>query len=460
MVTAGARRGLVAKAKAGWVLVLGCGLFALGSDPRAARADVIMLRGGGQVQGKVVPDPQDKDKVHVWLLQGRKPLSLQKTKILEVIPKASPLDEYMVKQKQTAETAQAQYDFGTWCEQNKLTDLARLHYEAALAIDKSFEPAHRKLGHIYHDGYWLTRDELSARQGLVKYKGRWVSAEEKAKRDVEDQALAEQAAWVRRIKILRQAIVNGPTDRRREAEAQLMAIREAEAVVPLLRVLGNDEPAQRILLAQVLSAIPAREATAALVKQVLAEPLSSVRAIVYDKLKDRDDPTAVPRLVKALSSSDIMVINRAAWTLGNLGAVEAVPKLIPVLVTTEDQIVMVQPGGGNTGAVGGPGSVPLRMNNSNVALLTPPAVSQGAVAYGSMSAPYYALPPGAGLDAGAQIRQPEPRVATFSYRNVEVLAALQKMTRQDFGYDVQSWRDWVSRQYNPNPRPARRVPQP
>jgi len=460
MVTAGARRRLVGKTKAGWILAVACGLFALGPDPRVARADVITLRGGGQVQGKVVPDPQDKDKVQVWLLQGRKPLSLPKTRIVEVIPKVSPLDEYFVKLKKTAETAQAQYDFGTWCEQNKLTDLARLHYEAALAIDKSFEPAHRKLGHIYHDGYWLTRDELSARQGLVKYKGRWVSAEEKAKRDLEDKALAEQAAWVRRIKILRQAIVNGPTDRRREAEAQLMAIREAEAVLPLMRVLGNDEPAQRILLAQVLSAIPAREATVALVKQVLAEPLSSVRTVVYDKLKDRDDPSVVPRLVKALASSDIMVINRAAWALGNLGAVQAVPKLITVLVTTEDQIVMVQPGNGNTGAVGGTGGAPLHVNNSNIALLTPPAVSQGAVAYGAMSAPIYALPPGGGLDVGAQIRQPEPRVATFTYRNVEVLAALQKMTNQDFGYDMQSWRNWVSRQYNPNPRPARRVPQP
>jgi len=456
MVTADERRRLVANKKAGWLLVVACGSFAVGSVARAARADEIMLRGGGQVQGKVVPDPRDKDKVQVWLLQGRKPLSLQKTKILEVIPKASPLDEYFVKQKTTAQTAQAQYDFAIWCEQHKLADLAHVHYEAAVAIDKSFEPAHRKLGHIYHDGYWLTRDELSARQGLVKYKGRWISAEEKSKRDVEDQAHADQAAWVRRIKILRQAIVNGPTDRRREAEAQLMAIREAEAVVPLFRVLGNDEPAQRILLAQVLSAIPAREAGAALVKQVLAEPLDAVRTVVFDKLKDRNDPGVVPRLVKALSSSDISVINRAAWTLGNLGAVEAVPKLIPVLVTTEDQIVMVQPA--NAGAVGASGNAPARMNNSSVAVLTPPAVAQGVVAYGVMGAPLYGQR--GVLDTGGQIPQAEPRVATFTYRNVEVLAALQKMTREDFGYDIRAWRDWVSRQYNPDPRPARRVPQP
>ena len=162
------------------------GSMALVVGASVARADVIVLRGGGQVTGKVVPDPQNKDRVQVWLLQGRKPLSLQKSQIVEVTPKASPLDDYFVKLKKVAATAQAQYDLGIWCEQNKLTDLAKLHYEAALVSDKSFEPAHRKLGHVFHDGYWLTRDDLSAVQGLVKYKGRWISTEEKAKRQAEE----------------------------------------------------------------------------------------------------------------------------------------------------------------------------------------------------------------------------------------------------------------------------------
>ena len=51
--------------------------------------------------------------------------------------------------------------------------------------------------------------------------------------------------------------------------------------------------------------------------------------MIFDKLKDRDDPAVVSQLVRALASSDIQVINRAAWTLGNLGAVEVVPRLIP-----------------------------------------------------------------------------------------------------------------------------------
>jgi hypothetical protein len=100
------------------------------------------------------------------------------------------------------------------------------------------------------------------------------------------------------------------------------------------------------------------------------------------------------------------------------------------------------------------------MNANGAAILTPPAVSQGVVAYGVMSAPYYNLPV-TPFDLGGQIQpRAEPRVVTFTFRNVEVLSALQKLTGKDFDYDVQAWRKWVSRGFNPNPTPARRVPQP
>jgi hypothetical protein len=448
---------------AGLVRLFVCGPIFLLSGSSGARADVIMLRGGGQVQGKVRPDPRDKDKVQVWLLQGRKPLSFQKARIVEVVPKAGPLDDYFEKLKKAPQTVQGQYDLGTWCDQNKLADLAKVHYEGALAIDNSFEPAHRKLGHTLFKGYWLSHDDLSAVQGLVKYKGRWISTEEKAKRQAEEEASATQTSWVRRIKILRQAIVNGPENRRREAEAQLMAIRDVEAIVPLLRVLGNDEPAQRILLAQILTAIPGKEATAALVKQVLAEPDAAVRPVIFEKIAERDDPGAVAQLGRALGSQDIQVVNRAAWTLGNLGAVEAVPKLIPALLSFEQRLI-VPPADGSGVVADGPSGVPLAplaYNGSNIAYLTPPAVSQGAVAYGAVTAPAYGgIAPGMGIAGGLTIKPPEPRLVTFTYRNVEVLAALEKMTGQDFGYDIDSWRHWVSREFNPTPRPSRRVAQP
>ncbi len=263
-----------------------------------ARADVIELRGGGQVQGKVVPDPKNKDRVQVWLLRGRNPLSFQKGQVVRVIPQPSPLDAYIVKRAKAPATAAAQCELGAWCEENKLNDLARVHYETALSLDSSSDQAHRKLGHIYQDGAWLTRDDLNAAQGLVKYKGRWITAEQKTKRENVEQTTAAQLSWLRRIKLLRQAIVNGSNDRRREAEAQLMAIRDADAVVPLVRVFGQDDSPRRVLLAFVLSSIGGPEATKALIRRVLDEPDSEVRSVTLEHLKQRDE-VGVPSPVRA-----------------------------------------------------------------------------------------------------------------------------------------------------------------
>jgi hypothetical protein len=440
----------------------------IAGGPATSRADVIVLRGGGQVQGKVVPDPKRKDRVQILLLQGRHPLSFEKSRVVEVIPQPSPLDEYIVRRAKAAGRAESQFEVGSWCEQNKLPDLARLHYETALGLDADFAPAHKKLGHVYHDGSWLTRDDLSAAQGLIKYKGRWITAEAKSKREAEAQITALQGSWVRRLKLLRQSLLNGKEDRRREAEAQLMAIRDADAVVPLVRVFGQDDRPRRIVLAQVLSAIGGREASTALVRRVLDEPDNEVRSITFDHLKLRGDDGVAGQFARALLAADIEVINRAAWALGNLNALEAVPRLVAVLITSEQRIVLEPPPG--VGGVGpampaGPGPTLRGMTNGGVVLQSPPAISNGVVAYGVAAVPWYQMTPGvataAGLNPGVQINQmPEPKVATFTYRNVEVLAALQKLTGQDFGYDVDAWHKWVSQSFNPNPRPARRVPQP
>ncbi len=434
-----------------------------------ARADLIDLRGGGQVRGKVVADPKNKDRVQVWLLRGRNPLSFHKGQIVNVTRQPSPLDEYVLKRAKNASTAAAQLELGSWCDQHSLPDLARVHFENALSLDSTLDEAHRKLGHVYHDGSWLTRDDLSAAQGLVKYKGRWITAEEKSKREVVAQTTATQASWLRRIKLLRQAIINGPEDRRREAESQLMSIRDGDAVLPLVRVFGQDDRPRRILLALVLSAIGSPEATRALVGRVLSEPDSEVRQVTFDHLKQRDEPGVPAQFTRALASEDIQVINRAAWALGNLQAVEAVPRLVPVLITVEQRIVLVPVPGVNLPAAAmtpgmGPGPTLKALNSSGIVVQTPPAVGPGVVAYGAAAIPWYELNPGVaasvGLTPGSRSPVPEPKVATFTYRNVEVLSALQKLTGQDFGYDIASWNRWVARSFNPNPKPARRVPQP
>ena len=159
-----------------------------------------------------------------------------------------------------------------------------------------FEPARKKLGHVQHGSQWLSPDELRQVQGLVKYKGRWVTEEARAKSEESAQLSAAQSTWARRIKMLRQAMVAGSEDRRREAEAELMQIREVEAVHPLVKVLGNDAAPLRSLLAHVLGAIPGKESNRALVDMLLAEPEDGVRNVILDRLKEHDEPGTIPRI--------------------------------------------------------------------------------------------------------------------------------------------------------------------
>ena len=89
------------------------------------------------------------------------------------------------------------------------------------------------------------------------------------------------------------------------------------------------------------------------------------------------------------------------------------------------------------------------------------------VAYGATSVPYFGsvpLLPGVGVmgggGGGGSGRGPTPKAVTFTYQNTEVLAALNRLTGKDFGYDTAAWRRWMELSFNPHPNPVRQVPQP
>jgi len=441
-----------------------------------APADRIVLRGGGQVQGKVIPDPEAKEKegrVLVILPRGKTPLSLRRDQILSVEPKASPLDEYAARRAKLEPTARSDYELGLWCEGNDLPDLAEVHYEAAVRRDPDFADARLKLGHEERDGRWLSPDDLRKERGLVLHKGRWVPESEKEKDDARAEESAGFASWVRRIRTLALGLRSEDAAARRDAESQLVEIRDPEAIGPLVKVLGGQEPDLRMALARALGEIPGELAARTLVDRLLAESEGPVREALIGELKRREEPIVASRLVRALKSSDVAVLNRAAWALGQLDVFSSVPRLLDVLITSEERVVLVPSGGPAYG--GGPGVTDplIAYNGSSAAYMTGPVVAPGAVAFGAYVVPNtVGLDPfangapisvGNGMSAGGTVgadRGPQPALVTFTSRNVEVLGALNRLTGQDFGYDVPGWRAWVSRSFNPRPAPARRVPQP
>ncbi len=461
---------------------------------REASADKIVLRGGTQVPGKVVADPKSPEWVTVIQVRGKTPLRYRKTQILEIIAEPGPLDAYLARREETPKTAEGEFALGEWCESKKLVDLASVHFEAALVLDPAFAPSHKKLGHALVADRWLSGDELREAQGLVKYKGKWITREEREQHDKEDMRAAEQGVWVRRIRQLRDAAGYGADDRRREAEMQLMEIREPAAVAPLIKVLGDDIPAMRTLLSHVLGVIPGGEAALGLVNLLVHEADADVRHTYLDELSRRKEPEVGKQLVRALRAERPEIINRAAWALANLKVVDAVPSLINALVTSKSEVVMAPspgaPAGGmnmnvnfNSGPIYNPSlGVPVAFNGSSVGYLTGPVVAPGVVAFGATSAPAYGVGPYApaypqsdnpaldgntlaqtSIAAGGGVngtRGPVPRIVTVAVQNVEVHSALVKLTGEDFEYNVPSWKNWLRTSFHARAAPAKRVPQP
>ena len=113
------------------------------------------------------------------------------------------LAEYNARRARTAETADAQWSLGVWCEQNGLEAEALAHFTAVTRLDPGREGAWKRLGCKKVGGRWLSEGQLSAEKDeaeaqkkadkhwkplLTKWRG-WLG--DKTKRDAAEQALAE-----------------------------------------------------------------------------------------------------------------------------------------------------------------------------------------------------------------------------------------------------------------------------
>ena len=421
-----------------------------------ARADRISLRGGGELRGVAVPDPEHPEKTLVLTEKGGAPIAFDRAQILKVVRVPGPLDEYVKRRDHLESTAEAEFELGQWCEEQGLAGLADVHYRRAIGRDKAFGPAHKKLGHVSQAGRWLTLDQVRQAQGMVKVRGKWITSEEKARLDAGAALSAEQSSWTRRLKIYRQAYFSEKADVHQRAEQDLFAIREPAAVVPLVRTFaGDSEPARRLVV-QVVAAIPGPEAMNALIGLILADSDPSVRTEAADSLTGRGEAGAAsPQLIKALQQVDPAVVGRAAAALAAFNEASAVPKLVGALVRVDEQVVFVpsenaQPAGPSYIFGGGP-SIPY---------LTGPVIGPGIIAYGAGSVPLFSGVAAGGGVGGAPRGAPEPRLVRTVQRNDEVLDALVRMTGVNFGFDVPAWKGWLASSFRPAAAHARRVPQP
>jgi len=144
----------------------------LGAFPAAG--EVVHLKNGRHLEGEVLA--VEGGKVSIRTALGT--LSLPESMVERIDGTESLLE--MVERtlaRLPAGDADGVFELARQCRDRGATTLARTLFERVLEIDSEHAGARRELGHVRHEGRWMTEAEARAARGEVFFRGRLMSAE-------------------------------------------------------------------------------------------------------------------------------------------------------------------------------------------------------------------------------------------------------------------------------------------
>jgi len=386
--------------------------FGLFIHSELSAADVLVLKGGGRLQGQFLVPPADNDLVYRFRTTDGIELTISKSEIEEIEQKGSPesFEEYEAKRSAMPDTVDGNLALARWCAENKMLNQRKAHYERVLELDPENVTARRALGFKKMiDGEWRTSDEEMEDQGKVQYKGRWVSIQEKELLEKQ----AEEKIQTRKLTgSIKKWVKMLGTAKEETALAELENLRDPKAVTGLLEAYKSEKkrPGVQKIIIKCLGRIGTETSISALLEIAVDDPIEELRLTALDNLKPNAGPGVTEYFISRLSPkrSTHPQINYAGHALGELNDPSAVPALIQALETTHKfQVVTGSQNGQTTAGVG--------------------RSSTG----GS----------GTGFSMGSSVQ-----VISQKKTNPEVLEALKKITKVNFMYDQARWIEWYQTQ--------------
>jgi hypothetical protein len=366
-------------------------------------AEVFILRGGGRVEGMLVPSSESPRERYVIKLASGDQITLTRDQVKEVHKSNSNLQEYQKHRPTKKDTAEDQWILAEWCNSHKLPAERILHMERVIELDPNHAKARAALGYVKEGGAWQTRDEIQRKKGLVKDRtGKWRPPQQIEDLEREKKTKEAEKAWIVKIKRWR-GWLDG--DRAQEATTEIQQIDDPMATAALINYMKNEGDAGiRRLFVDALIRLQTPDAIHALGNYAMDDPDEEVRASCLDYLAKSEHPGCVDFFIKRLRHKDNVIVNRAGYALGKMKDQRAVRPLIDALVTTHQfQIQPANPGNMNAGFSG-----------------------NGGMSFG-------------GGGGG-------PQIISKDLPNSDVHTALTEMTHVNFDYDQRAWKAWLSSQ--------------
>ncbi|MDZ4684341.1 MAG: HEAT repeat domain-containing protein [Planctomycetaceae bacterium] len=401
---------------AGWLL-LGCATLAHG--------DLIKLKSGGELRGKIVKTAAT-DSVTLESIAGAT-IVVPADDVQFVTRRPAIVEEYEVRARRADDTIDGQWELAKWCKDRKLTTERTIHLQRVVELDPDHKPAHVALGHVWKEGAWVDWDQYMATRGFVKYKGKFVTQQELDLLKKSADELKREQEWYPKIRLWAGWITGPHAERRQNGLTALQAVDDADAAPAVLRFLGN-HPAKdvRLLGVAILSHSDGEKSASSLVKLALRDEDGDVRSAAMQGIPESQFDRIRPLFIKELRSESNPVVCRAATALARLGNEDAVAPLIEALITAHHYEVRLPIGQtysfGTDGSYGGQSGA------------LPPDV-EAALRTGQ-------LPMGVVMHTPTDPAKMRTVVVRKEHQNAEALAALQTLTGEDYGYDERTWRLW------------------
>jgi hypothetical protein len=396
-------------------------LLAAGTFAARAAADIVELKSGGKIHGKVA-NPDDKKATSYLIATDGGTLTIPRSKVVRILGQSPQQDEYHRRAAKITDTLDTQkqidahWQLAEWCRQKKLVDEYRAELTKILALDPNHEQARLGLGHQKQSGGgWKSRDEVMQARGLVWYEGKYTTQHHVELAKQAQAAKETNADWANQLDRWRRWLTGRRPERAQEAEREIRALKDPAAAPAVIELLAEEkDPRVRRLLMDVAAALDTPQVLGALVQISLYDPSDELRDIALTHLINTGRPGLAGPYIRALRSNDNVIINRAAESLGIIGDHAAIGPLIDALVSKHK----VKVGSGPT--------------DQHSYTFTPDG--------------------GTAMNMGSSGAKIETQVA----ENAAVLAALTKLTGVNFGFDQPAWRAWLAADVKAHPVDVRR----
>lgn len=416
------------------IAALGGALFLL-TPPRVG-ADLIKLKNGGEVRGRIVPSRSADAEATITVEALTGAVVVVARDEVQFLTRRSPkVEEYETRSKIVPDTVADRWDLAEWCRENGLNEQRAEQLERILELDPEHEGAHHALGHALRDGQWLTRDELMTSQGYVKHKGKYITPQELELLEKSAAELEAEREWFRKVRLWSGWLTGRSAQRSSEALAELKSIRDPYAVAALVHHFqDSDNKPVRELYVQILAQIPGDKPVPPLVKQSLMDVDVEIRSAALEGISLPRRAAAVPFYEHELKNGLNIIVRRAAAALERFGTEQSAPALIEALLTTHRYRVRV-PDHSKTMSFSTDGS----FGNTGSGL--PPEI-EAMLRAGQ-------LPHGVIVNQLNPAVQPMKTITiNYEHQNPEVLSALRKLTGENFGYDERTWKLWWNAKKN------------